>query len=151
MKDLVTVRENQIDRGIFMRYDRHNLVDLIRIDLHNYPCPQCTTGSFRFKTLGYSPGGPVTVEVCCPVCQKEQKINYHLHVEWTWSKKVRPGFFERGSVPVTSRCFPIEDSYFQGCEGRRLTLFFGDKSIMIEWKRTLLIVGLVNIAYRFRL
>ena len=63
-----------------MRYDRHNLIGLIRSDLHNYPCPRCNDGSFALNSLEYVVGGPVTVDVNCFICGNKQTIKFHINV-----------------------------------------------------------------------
>lgn len=63
-----------------MGYDENNLVNLMKEDLHNYPCPQCNEGFFIFKSLKYVIGGPVEVDVSCYACRKEQKIKFHINV-----------------------------------------------------------------------
>ena len=62
-----------------MRYDRHNLIDLIKEDFHNYPCPGCNDGSFVFKKMNYIIGGPVTVNVG-NACEKEQAVKFHIDI-----------------------------------------------------------------------
>jgi len=63
-----------------MQYDRNNLIDLVKSDLENYPCPQCKLGSFTFNDLSYLLGGPIIVDVCCSKCRKVQKIKFHVNV-----------------------------------------------------------------------
>lgn len=63
-----------------MRYDKNNLVSLVKRDLYNYPCPQCNEGFFIFKSLAYVISGPVKVDVGCYVCGKEQEIKFHIDV-----------------------------------------------------------------------
>ena len=63
-----------------MRYDKFNLIELVKADLHNYPCPRCNNGSFSFKSHDYIIGGPVIVDVYCLTCGNEQMIKFHLNV-----------------------------------------------------------------------
>ncbi len=63
-----------------MRYDRNNLISLVKDDLANYPCPKCNDGSFTFKELNYDIGGPILVNVYCYACNKEQAIKFHLDI-----------------------------------------------------------------------
>ena len=63
-----------------MSYDRNNLINLIKGDLKNYPCPKCNDGSFTFKDLGYTIGGPALVNVYCDACNNEQTIKFHLDI-----------------------------------------------------------------------
>lgn len=63
-----------------MRYDRNNLLNPIKKDIRNYPCPRCGVGSFAFKDLDYLLGGPVIVNVCCSQCRNPQKIKFHINV-----------------------------------------------------------------------
>ena len=63
-----------------MGYDKKDLETLMKGDLHNYPCPQCKEGFFRFKSLEYVISGPVKVDVGCYACEKEQQIKFHINV-----------------------------------------------------------------------
>jgi len=63
-----------------MDYDRNNLINLVKADIENYPCPQCNLGTFTYNDLNYIIGGPIIVDVCCSECRNVQKIKFHVNV-----------------------------------------------------------------------